>query len=70
MKSSELTRPEIGLVAGTRVMLGAGVALLLADRLSEGQRKVVGWTLSLMGTVSTRNLAVMSGTYGGTERGR
>jgi hypothetical protein len=51
MKSSAITRPEIGLVAGTRVMLGAGVALLLADRLSEGQRKVVGWTLSLMGTV-------------------
>jgi hypothetical protein len=58
MKSSAITRPEIGLVAGTRVMLGAGVALLLADRLSEGQRKVVGWTLSLMGAVSTTPLVI------------
>ena len=34
-------------------MLGAGIALLLADRLSEDQRKVIGWTLFLMGVVST-----------------
>ena len=53
MKHSELTLPEVGLIAGTRGMLGAGVALLLADRLSEDQRKVIGWTLFLMGVVST-----------------
>jgi uncharacterized membrane protein len=53
MKRSELTLPEVGLIAGTRGMLGAGVALLLADRLSEDQRKVIGWTLFLMGVVST-----------------
>lgn len=53
MKRSELTLPEVGLIAGTRGMLGGGVALLLADRLSEDQRKVIGWTLFLMGVVST-----------------
>jgi hypothetical protein len=39
-------------------MLGAGVALLLADRLSEEQRKAVGWTLLLVGAASTVPLAV------------
>ena len=58
MKRSDLTLPEIGLIAGTRGMLGAGVALLLADRLSEDQRKAVGWTLFLVGAISTIPLAV------------
>ena len=57
MKSAELTPPEIALIGSTRVMLGAGVALLMADRLSEDQRKVIGWTLFLMGAVSTIPLA-------------
>jgi len=58
MQRSELTLPELGLIAGTRAMLGAGVALLLADRLSEDQRKAVGWTLFLIGAVSTVPLAM------------
>ena len=58
MKRSDLTLPEIGLIAGTRGMLGAGVALLLADRLSEEQRKAVGWTLFLVGAISTIPLAI------------
>ena len=58
MKRSDLTLPEIGLIAGTRGMLGAGVALLLADRLSEDQRKAVGWTLFLVGAISTIPLAM------------
>ena len=58
MKRSELTLPEVGLIAGTRGMLGAGIALLLADRLSEDQRKVIGWTLFLMGVVSTIPLVI------------
>ena len=58
MKRSDLTLPEIGLIAGTRGMLGAGVALLLADRLSEDQRKAVGWTLFLVGAISTVPLAM------------
>jgi hypothetical protein len=52
-KKAELTRPELGLLAATRAMLGAGVGLLVADKLGEDQRKVIGWTLFLMGVVST-----------------
>jgi len=58
MKTSELTLPEIALIAGTRGMLGAGLALLLSDKLDRGQRKVVGWTLFVMGAISTIPLAI------------
>jgi len=58
MKKSELTIPEIGLIAGTRGMLGAGLALLLGDKLEASQRKAVGWTLFLVGTISTIPLAL------------
>ena len=53
MRKAELTVPEIALIAGTRGMLGAGVALLLADKLNEDQRKAIGWTLFLVGAIST-----------------
>ena len=45
MIATELRLPELALIAGTRGMLGAGVGLLLADRLSEDKRKGIGWTL-------------------------
>jgi len=48
-----LTFPELGLIAGTRGMLGAGIALVLADRLDAAQRKSVGRTLLLVGAIST-----------------
>lgn len=59
MKKTELTLPELALIAGTRGMLGAGAALLLADKLSDDQRKAVGWTLFLTGVVSTIPLAIV-----------
>jgi hypothetical protein len=58
MKKRTLTLPEIGLIAGTRGALGAGLALLLADKLNDDQRKAVGWTLFLVGAISTIPLAV------------
>lgn len=58
MKTTSLTLPELGLIAGTRGMLGAGVALLLANKLSESERKAVGWTLFLVGAISTIPLAI------------
>jgi hypothetical protein len=58
MKNTELTFPEIGLIAATRGMLGAGAALLLADRLNDDQRRAVGWTLLIVGAVSTIPLAM------------
>jgi hypothetical protein len=53
MKKSRLSLPELSLIAGTRVVLGAGIALLFADRLSEQQRKAAGWALFLTGVISS-----------------
>jgi len=39
-------------------MLGAGVALLLADKLNKDQRKAVGWTLVFVGAITTIPLAI------------
>jgi uncharacterized membrane protein YfcA len=58
MKKADLTLPEIALIAGTRGMLGAGAGLLLADRLNDDQRKAIGWTLLIIGAVSTIPLAI------------
>ena len=58
MKKAELTLPEIALIAGTRGMLGVGVGLLLADRLKDDQRRAMGWTLLIIGAISTIPLAI------------
>jgi hypothetical protein len=58
MKKAELTLPEIALIAGTRGILGAGAGLLLADRLNDDERKAIGWTLLIIGAVSTIPLAI------------
>ncbi len=58
MKKAELALPEIMLIAGTRVMAGAGAALLLADKLKDDKRKTIGWTLFLIGALSTIPLAI------------
>ena len=53
MRETKLTIPQVALIGGTRGMLGAGIALLLADKLDPGQRRAVGWTLFLIGAIST-----------------
>ena len=58
MKKTELTLPELALIGGTRGLLGAGVALLLAGKLKEDQRKAIGLTLFLIGVISTIPLAI------------
>ena len=58
MKTTELTLPELALIAGTRALLGAGLGLLLADRLNEDQRKAAGWTMFLIGAATTIPLAI------------
>jgi hypothetical protein len=57
MKKAALTLPEIILIAGTRVIGGVGIGLLLADIIKEDQRKKIGWRLFLVGAVSTIPLA-------------
>ena len=41
------------MIAGTRAMLGAGVALLLSERLSAENRRAIGWTLLAVGVLTT-----------------
>jgi hypothetical protein len=60
MKTTRLTIPELGLVAGTRATLGGGAALLLADRLGREERRAIGWTLFLIGAVTTIPLVILA----------
>jgi hypothetical protein len=53
MKETRLALSELALIASTRVMLGGGIALLLAERLNKEQRKAIGLTLFLVGAVTT-----------------
>jgi hypothetical protein len=48
-------------------MLGAGLGLLLAHKLSDDQRKGIGWTLAAIGVLSTIPLALM--VFGGRDTG-
>ena len=57
MTRTELSFPELGLLVGTRGMLGMGLGLLLGDRLDPEKRKAVGWTLAAIGVLSTIPLA-------------
>ncbi|HWT20896.1 MAG TPA: hypothetical protein VN280_18495 [Variovorax sp.] len=59
MFTTEIHLPELALLAGTRGALGVGVGLLLSDRLSEEQRKNIGWTLVAVGVLTTIPLAAM-----------
>ena len=58
MRETKLTIPQVALIGGTRGMLGAGIALILADKLDRNQRRAVGWTLFLIGAISTVPLAI------------
>jgi hypothetical protein len=57
MRETRITLPELALIAGTRAALGAGLGLLLADRLPREQRRAAGWSLFLIGALSTIPLA-------------
>jgi hypothetical protein len=58
MRETRLTLPQVALIGGTRGMLGAGLALLLAGKLDSNQRRAIGWTLFLIGAISTIPLAM------------
>ncbi len=57
MYETKISLPELGLVGGTRAVLGLGLGLLLAGRMSDDQRRAVGWSLFLVGALSTVPLA-------------
>ncbi|HEX6704392.1 MAG TPA: hypothetical protein VF169_06485 [Albitalea sp.] len=59
MITTELRLPELALVAGTRGLLGAGIGLLVADKLSDERRKGIGWALLATGVLTTIPLAMI-----------
>lgn len=58
MTKRNLTIPDLILIAGTRVALGAGLGLLLADKLSRDARQGAGWALLAIGALSTVPIAI------------
>jgi len=58
MRKSVLTIPEIALIGFTRVALGAGLALLLGEKLDRKERRAVGWSLFLVGVLTTAPLVL------------
>lgn len=53
MWEESFTIPEIILLAGTRIALGAGLGLLIAGKLSSDARKGAGWALLAVGALTT-----------------
>jgi len=53
VKTYNVTVPEIGIVAATRGMAGAGIGLLVASHLRPDTRRAVGWTLLAIGALTT-----------------
>jgi hypothetical protein len=53
MQKRSLTIPELILIAGTRVALGAGVGLLMGSKLGREARKSAGLALLAVGALST-----------------
>ena len=58
MKKITANLPELILIVGTRVLLGGGIALLLTDSMDKKDRRLLGWTLALVGAVTTVPLAL------------
>ena len=53
-----LNLSDIVMIAATRGMMGVGIGLLAAGRLTDEQRLAVGRTLLLVGAVTTIPLAM------------
>jgi hypothetical protein len=58
MIERQLTLPTLALIAGTRLVLGIGLGLLVAHRLDPSQRRAVGWALCAVGAATTVPLAM------------
>jgi len=51
MREIPLTFPEIGMINGTRFVIGTGLGLLLAGRVDRKTRKAVGVSLLIAGVL-------------------
>ncbi|HKE40280.1 MAG TPA: hypothetical protein VKG21_10610 [Casimicrobiaceae bacterium] len=58
MKRFDIALPELGFIAATRGMAGAGIGLLLAGYLRDDRRKAIGWTLLTIGALTTVPIAL------------
>jgi hypothetical protein len=58
MLERKLTLTDIGLIAGTRIALGAGIGLLISRWLNNDQRKAAGVALAVVSGVLTIPLAI------------
>lgn len=58
MGKVNLPLSELGAIAATRGMLGAGTALLMGRRIPVGRRKDVGIALLLIGALTTVPLVI------------
>jgi hypothetical protein len=58
MRKTVLTIPEVGLIALTRVALGAGLGLLLSEKLDRSARRAAGLALVVVGAATTLPLAM------------
>ena len=59
MKPLELPLPQFGFVVATRAALGAGLALLAADKLERSNRRRIGAALFALGALTTIPAALM-----------
>ncbi len=57
MRKLVLTRPQVAFIAATRGALGVGAGLLLAGKLNESRRHVIGLSLLGFGIVTTIPIA-------------
>jgi hypothetical protein len=53
MKKLILNLPTFGFVVATRAMIGAGVGLLVSERLPRDRRRAIGAALFAIGAAST-----------------
>jgi hypothetical protein len=49
---------DIAFIAGTRGLLGAGIGLLAAGKLSDSRRRTLGRTLIIIGALTTIPIAM------------
>jgi hypothetical protein len=48
-----LSLPQFFFIVGTRAMLGAGIGLLVSDKLNRSTRRTVGLALATIGAATT-----------------
>ncbi|MBS1713793.1 MAG: hypothetical protein JST30_05595 [Armatimonadetes bacterium] len=58
MRSLTVPLAELGLIAVTRGLLGAGLGFLTADRIATGRRRNMGKALVVIGVLSTVPLLI------------